>query len=169
MKSIYLETSFFSYLTGLPSVDQLASVRQQITAEWWRDHQRVFQFFVSPLVEMEASRGDSEDAERRLLAIRCMPQLAVNLNVERLAERLLLDGAVPKTAVEDALHVSLATVHHIDYLLTWNCRHIDNAEKKPAIRAVCTVCGYECSEICTPEEFAEGVSAEEATAEGAAK
>jgi hypothetical protein len=160
MKSIYLETSVFSYLAGLPSTDLLASVRQQVTAEWWRDHHHGFELFVSPLVEMEASKGDSEDAERRLSAMRDIPQLAVNLEVERLAERLLLDGAVPKTAVEDAVHVSLATVHHIDYLLTWNCRHIDNAEKKPAIRAVCTILGYACSEICTPEEFGGGSSDE---------
>ena len=74
-----------------------------------------------------------------------IPQLAVNAEVERLATQLIQDGALPSVAAEDALHVALAAVHRIDYLLTWNCRHIDNAEKKPAIRAVCAVLGISVS------------------------
>ena len=72
--------------------------------------------------------------------------------------RLIEDGAVPKTAADDALHVAFGAIHHMNYLLTWNCRHIDNAEKKPAIRAVCAIAGYLCPEICTPEELMGGHS-----------
>ena len=89
-----------------------------------------------------------------------IPRLAVNAEVEHLAERFIQEGALPETAAEDAIHVALAAVHRIDYLLTWNCRHIDNAEKKPAIRAVCAIAGYPCPEICTPEELMGGLSDE---------
>jgi hypothetical protein len=153
MTSVYIETSIFGYLTGRPSRDLLASARQQITERWWHDHRHRFELFVSPVVEREAGKGNPEAAERRLSAMIGIPQLAVNAEVERLAAQLIQDGALPDTAAEDALHVALAAVHRIDYLLTWNCRHIDNAEKKPAIRAVCAVLGYPCPEICTPEEL----------------
>lgn len=153
MKTIYLETSFLGYLTGRPSRDLLASARQQITERWWHDHRHRFELFVSPVVETEAGQGDPEASQRRLSAMIGIPQLVVNAEVERLAEQFILDGAVPKTASADALHVALAAVHRIDYLLTWNCRHIDNAEKKPAIRAICAIAGYPCPEICTPEEL----------------
>ena len=156
MKTVYLETSVFGYLMGRPSRDLLASARQQITERWWHDRRRHFEIFVSPVVETEAGRGDPEAAQRRLSAMTGIPQLTVNAEVERLAERLIQDGAVPETATEDALHVALAAVHHIDYLLTWNCRHIDNAEQKPAIRAICAVLGYPYPEICTPEELMGG-------------
>ena len=153
MKTVYLETSVFGYLTGRRSRDLLASARQKITETWWFDHRGRFELFVSPVVEAEAGKGDPEAAERRRSEIAGIPRLALNAEVERLAEQLIQDGAIPKTATEDALHVALAAVHRIDYLLTWNCRHIDNAEKKPAIRAVCAALGYACPEICTPDEL----------------
>lgn len=56
-------------------------------------------------------------------------------------------------ASDDAMHVAVAVYHGVDYLLTWNCRHIDNAEKKPVIRKVCMLKGYACPEICTPLEL----------------
>jgi predicted nucleic acid-binding protein len=160
MKTVYIETSILGYLTGRPSRDLLASARQQITERWWHDHRRRFGLFTSPVVESEAGKGDALAADRRLSAMGGIPQLAVNAEAERLAERLIQEGAVPKTATEDALHIALAAVHRIDYLLTWNCRHIDNAEKKPAIRAVCAILGYPCPEICTPEELMGGLSDE---------
>jgi predicted nucleic acid-binding protein len=160
MKSVYLETSILGYLTGRPSRDLLASARQQITELWWHDHRTRFELFVSSVVETEASKGDPEAAERRLSTLLGIPQLAVNTEVERLADQLVRAGALPEVATEDALHVAIAAVHRIDYLLTWNCRHIDNAEAKPAIRAVCAVLGYPCPEICTPEELMGGASDE---------
>jgi hypothetical protein len=160
MKTVYLETSIFGYLTGRPSRDLLASARRQITERWWHDCRQQFELFVSPVVKTEASKGNPEAAQRRLSAMAGIPQLTVNGEVERLADRLLRDGAVPETAADDAIHIALAAVHRIDYLVTWNCRHIDNAEKKPAIRAVCAIAGYPCPEICTPEELMGGLSNE---------
>jgi predicted nucleic acid-binding protein len=160
MKTVYIETSVFSYLTSRPSRDLLASACQQITEQWWHDRRHFFDLFVSPAVEAEARKGDSEAAERRLSAMTGIPRLAVNLEAEALAEELIRNGAVPKTATNDALHVALAAVHGIDYLLTWNCRHIDNAERKPLIRATCTRLGYACPEICTPEQLMGGLSNE---------
>jgi len=153
MKSVYLETSIFSYLTARPSRDLLTAARQQLTEQWWHDHRRRFELFASPMVEGEARKGDPEAAERRLSAMSGIPQVVENDEVDRLAERLVRDGAVPEAATDDAIHIAIAAVHGLDYLLTWNCRHINNAETKPAIRATCEALGYVCPEICTPEEL----------------
>ncbi|MBN1395722.1 MAG: type II toxin-antitoxin system VapC family toxin [Pirellulales bacterium] len=111
-------------------------------------------------MERKAGKGNPDAAERRLSALRGLPRLAVNEQVEQLAEQLISRRALPETAVEDALHIAIAAVHRVDYLLTWNCRHIDNAETKPAIRAVCIALEYPCPEICAPEELMGGLSDE---------
>ena len=156
MSSVYIETSVVSYLTGRPSPRLVTAAHQQITRDWWEFHRQRFELFVSPLVELEASRGNSEAAARRLAALRDLPSLALLPEAEGLAEQLLLQGALPAKAEDDAAHVAIAAVHGVDYLLTWNCRHIDNAETKPVIRSVCAVSGYPCPEICTPEELMGG-------------
>jgi hypothetical protein len=153
MRTVYVETSIFSYLAARPSRDLLAAARQQLTERWWHDHRHRFELFVSPVVEMEAGKGDPEAARRRLSAMAGIPALAVTDAVEQLAGRLIKDGAVPATAIDDAVHVALAAVHRMDYLLTWNCRHIANAEKKSAIRETCIAQGHPYPEICTPEEL----------------
>jgi hypothetical protein len=60
---------------------------------------------------------------------------------------------VPRTALGDALHLAVCAVHEVDYLLTWNFRHLDNAETKPLIRGVLAAHGYTAPEICTPQEL----------------
>ncbi len=72
-----------------------------------------------------------------------------------LAARLLEAGAIPRTAAEDAFHVAVATVNGIDYLVTWNCKHIANATMRTRIEAVCAGAGYDAPVICTPEELLE--------------
>ena len=153
MKSVYVETSVLSYLTARPSANLVAAARQRLTCDWWELHRPRFRLFISPLVEAEASRGDPRAAERRLAAADGLPSLDVLPEALELAARLLAEGALPAEAADDAAHVALAAVHGIDYLLTWNCRHLDNAEMKPVIRAACALAGYPCPEICTPDEL----------------
>ena len=79
--------------------------------------------------------------------------LAITEAVVALSKALLQEGALPKKAFDDSLHIAIAAVHDVDYLLTWNCRHIDNAEMKPVVRRICAAHGYVCPEICTPQEL----------------
>lgn len=153
MQSVYVETSIISYLTAQPSRNVLAIARQQLTQEWWTQCRKQFDLVVSPLVEDEASRGDFEAAARRLRIIKPLRQIEPTKEVGSFTKHLLTQGALPKTAADDALHIALAVVHGIDYLLTWNCRHIDNARTKPLIRRLCQDMGYPFPEICTPEEL----------------
>ncbi|MCX7012310.1 MAG: type II toxin-antitoxin system VapC family toxin [Candidatus Sumerlaeota bacterium] len=153
MKTVYIETSIVSYLTALPARDLLAAAWQNATSRWWETRRQYFELFTSQLVLDEAAEGHPEAAERRLRGLAGIPHLPMPDAVIALASALLKEGALPGKVTDDALHVAVAAYHGVDYLLTWNCRHIDNAEMKPLIRSVCAVQGYGCPEICTPLEL----------------
>jgi predicted nucleic acid-binding protein len=153
---VYIETSVISYLTSRPTNQITAAAWRQATLDWWSFQRSRFDLFVSELVVEESEQGNPEAAQRRLDAMNEIPRLAVTNGVSELADALLNDGALPGVASDDAMHVAVAAWHGVDYLLTWNCRHIDNAEKKPVIRKVCALKGYTCPEICTPLELMGG-------------
>ena len=152
-QTVYIETTVFSYLTARPSRNLIAAAWQQVTAEWWDLHKNRFELYISELVVAESERGDPEAAKRRLVRLQGIPKLSVTEEVISFAEKLVIVGALPPKAADDAMHIAIATVHNIDYLLTWNCRHIDNAEAKPLIRKVCENFGFAYPEICTPQEL----------------
>lgn len=153
MKTVYMETSILSYLTARPSRDLLAAAHQQVTREWWDECRERFDVFISPLVVQEARRGDPSAAQRRVDVLPGLAVLEIVEDVYALASALISEGALPPSAEDDATHIAIAAVHGIDYLLTWNCRHIDNAETKPIMRTICATQGYTCPEVCTPEEL----------------
>jgi hypothetical protein len=153
MKTIYIETSIVSYLTAKPSDNLVASAWQKTTIDWWETQRSRFTLYTSQLVIEEASQGDPAAAKRRLEALRKIPLLKTTDAAVALAKSFLKQGAMPAKAIDDAMHIALAAVHELDYLLTWNCRHIDNAETKPVIRSICIAQGTPCPEICTPSEL----------------
>jgi len=152
-KTVYIETSIISYLTARPSRDLLASAWQKITVDWWDSQRDRFELFASDIVIEEAGKGDNVAAGRRLETLTGISLLSITDEVILFSETLIKAGAVPKKAIGDSLHIALSAVHGIDYLLTWNYRHIDNAETKPIIRSVCLVNRYGYPEICTPQEL----------------
>ena len=112
-----------------------------------------FDIYVSQFVLDEAAVGDPALAEKRLDIVRVFSQLDINDDVTGLAEYLLASGAIPGSAPIDAAHVAVSAVHQMDYLMTWNCTHLANAEISSRTRAACAAEGYECPTICTPEEL----------------
>ncbi len=152
-KTVYIETSIISYLTARSSSNLLAAAWQKVTIDWWDTQRSRFDLFASDLVIEEAGRGDDLAAARRLKALAGIPLLAITDEVVAFSEALIQAGAIPRKAIGDSLHVALSAVHGIDYLLTWNYRHIDNAEAKPIIRKACIENSYEYPEICTPQEL----------------
>jgi len=153
MKTVYIETSVISYLSGRTSPRLVTAAHQQITKDWWDFHRRRFELFISPLVLDEASGGDPDAAAKRLRVIEGLPSLNITSEAMELVDTLIDERALPAQARDDAAHIAISTVHNIDYLLTWNCRHLDNAETKPVIRSICAVKGFICPEICTPVEL----------------
>jgi hypothetical protein len=152
--SVYLETTIVSYLTARASRNIVLAAHQKLTHEWW-EHRDRFQLYVSQAVISEASRGDADAARRRLLAIRNMPVLAVSGEAADLADYFLEVHALPRKAAVDALHVAVAVVHGLDYVLTWNWVHIANAVIRRKLEQACRDRGYQPPIICTPEELTE--------------
>ena len=151
--SVYLETSVVSYATSRPSTDLVIAARQQITRDWFAARSKSYDLFVSQLVVAEASRGDEVAAGDRVALLGSLPRLAITEAAGELAAALVGSQAVPAQAAEDALHIALAAVHGVEYLLTWNCKHIANATMRQAIERSCRAAGYEPPVICTPEEL----------------
>ena len=152
-KTVYIETSIVSYLTARPTSDLLAAAWQKITLDWWETQRKRFGLYTSDVAVEEAGKGNREAAARRLKALSGITILPITEPVVALSRVFIQERALPANALDDALHLALAAVHGVDYLLTWNCRHLDNAETKPIMRSVCTINGHTCPEICTPQEL----------------
>jgi hypothetical protein len=151
--SLYLETTVPSYLTARPTRDLIMAAHQQITREWWEKRLADFRVFISQLVVDECALGDAEAARRRLDSINGLPLAGVDDTVLALAQALIDAGSIPPSAGPDAVHIAVAAAHDMDFLLTWNCTHINNAETIAGLAAALAVAGYRCPTICTPEEL----------------
>lgn len=153
---IYIETSIVSYLTARPSHDIRVVANQHITIEWWDIRRSNFDLFISEFVIAEATLGDPEAAQKRLEVLAEFPELSTTNEARDLAKTLITGGPIPAKAEVDALHIAVAAMNGIDYLLTWNCAHIANAIMRPKIEAICRQRGIEPPMICTPQELMEG-------------
>ncbi len=153
MKRVYIETSIVSYLTARPSRDLVLAARQQITGDWWEDRRSEFELFISQYVLDEAGDGDPLAARRRLELLDELPVLEITDEAVELGEALIHEGVLPPKAVTDALHIAIAVVHEMDVLLTWNCKHLANAETLGAVTRVIRTRGFESPVICTPDEL----------------
>ena len=152
-KTVYLETSVVSYLTNRPSRDLVVAAHQTVTREWWETKRTNYDLYVSELVIIEASRGHEAAAAKRLALLDGISLLRVSDDVAALAQALVDHNAIPEAANADAVHVAVAAVNGIHYLMTWNCKHIANAERFDAIAGVCLENGYKPPIICTPDEL----------------
>jgi len=127
------------------------------TREWWKMASEMFELFVSPAVRREAEKGDPEAAKRRMDALRDIVDIPFHPDVAMLAQKLVEANAVPAQFKEDAVHIAFAAVAGMDYLVSWNFKHITNAQMIPKIKKVCADNGYVCAEICTPQMLQEEV------------
>ena len=153
--SVYVETTIPSYLTAWRSSELVMAANQEATRLWWETARPGYEIFISDIVVQEASGGDPTAAGHRVAALDGLPELAVSKEAELLAAQLLAGAALPEKAKADALHIAVATVHGMDYLLTWNCKHIANAAMRVKIESICRAAGYEPPVICTPLELME--------------
>jgi len=150
---VYLETTIPSYLTAWPSRDLVRAAHQQITRDWWDRRRAEFELYISQVVLRECQAGDATAAAERLKILQDLPLLEQTEEATRLAQALVDRVPLPERAAVDALHVAIAAVHGVDYLLTWNCTHIANATLRDPIESVCRENGYEPPAICTPDEL----------------
>jgi predicted nucleic acid-binding protein len=153
--SVYLETSVVSYLVGRLSRDVVVLGNQELTREWWANRRVDYELFISEVVATEVASGDPDLARQRVEICAVLPLLAISDEAERLAPLLLKAAGMAPNAETDALHVAVAAVHGMEYLLSWNCTHIANATIRRAIDRQCRASGYDPPVICTPQELIE--------------
>lgn len=154
----YIETSVVSYLTARPSRDVVVAAYQEVTREWWRDAAARFRLVASELVLAESGAGDPTAARDCLKALEGVALLSASRDAEDLARQLVDLGAVPREAAADAAHIAIAVTNGVEYLVTWNFRHIANAANaamRVRIERACRQSGYEPPVICTPNELME--------------
>jgi len=156
--TVYIETTVVSYLTAWTSRDLVRAAQQQQTREWWDVRREAFELVCSELVEREAAAGDPVAAADRLKALTDLRVLVATPEAAALAVDLIKRLQLPPRAQPDALHVAIAATNGIDYLLTWNCRHLSNAVLRPRIEWVCRDNGLEPPVICTPPELMEATT-----------
>lgn len=149
---VYIETSVVSYLTARPSQNIITAAQQLITKEWWAIA-AAYDLCTSQLTLDEATKGDAEAASQRLSVLGSLPLLTLDEDARRLGEQLVRQLAFPSKALDDAYHVAIAAVNGVDYLVTWNCKHIANVQMRAQIDEVCRAAGFKPAAICTPQEL----------------
>ncbi|HVR40633.1 MAG TPA: type II toxin-antitoxin system VapC family toxin [Thermoanaerobaculia bacterium] len=153
---MYVETSVISYLVARRNQrDLLVASNQELTQEWWENRRASFELCVSAVVLAEAARGDQTLAAARTAVARELTLVEISESAMELANALLQRAGLPENAYEDALHIAAAATTGMDYLLTWNCKHIANAFIIPRVNRVIRSFGFEPPLICTPQELME--------------
>ena len=156
MQTVYLETTIPSYLASRPSRDLVTAGHQEATREWWDSRRESFELFISPFVLDEMNQGDVLQVTKRNDLVAGMRILTIDEAVVELAMEILSTGLIPLKAATDASHIACATRHGMDFLLTWNCKHIANAEMLRIIEKVIRKNGYVMPYVCTPDELMGG-------------
>jgi predicted nucleic acid-binding protein len=154
-ESIYLETTVVSYYTSKPSRDIIVLAHQEITRQWWPMAMERYNVFISEIVVEEASFGDTEAAKRRLMELKDFPHLELSDKIEEITQVYMDRLDIPEKSFRDAAHLAVASVHNIDYLVTWNCAHLANGEIIKKLMKINKSFGIDTPIICTPEELME--------------
>ncbi len=157
MKSVYIETTVVSYYSARPSRDVVVAARQEATRDLWPRLLSEYNSYVSVLVREEAAKGDQEQASLRLMAMKAMPTLDTDDAADALATKIIDGHGVPEEYPEDALHIAVAAVNGMDLLVTWNFAHLNNPFTRMMVRQIVENAGYQCPEVCSPDELLEAV------------
>ncbi len=158
---VYLESTVVSYLVARPSSNPILASRQRASQQLWEDYADKFEFVISEIVRAEIQKGNLTAARQRLAVVSSLTVLAVLPEVDGLVQKLLDTGAIPWNSEPDAQHIAIATVHSVEYLVSWNHKHIVNENKSEHINQVCREAGFQPTTICTPIQLMEDTQMKE--------
>jgi predicted nucleic acid-binding protein len=151
-KRVYIETTIPSFYFESRSDPEMAA-RRVWTRRWWNDAAGRYELVTSVAVVEELSRGDFAAREECLRLIEHLPLVAVEPAVAEIVQAYVAHQVMPRDPVGDALHLALASYHRCDFLVTWNCRHLANANKFDHIRRINTLLGLFVPALVTPLEL----------------
>ena len=158
---VYIEPTVVSYLVARPSNNPILAARQEASRQLWEDYADKFEFVISPIVRDEIRQGDATAAQKRLDMISSLRILESTPEIDILVQKLVDSGAVPRNSLPDAQHIAIATGHGVDYLVSWNHKHILNEHKREYINTVCRNAGLQPTIICTPAQLMEDIQVKE--------
>lgn len=153
METIYIETTIVGHIAGRIHRDALVAARQRATRNWWRDEASKYTVLISQLVLDECSDGDPAAVAERLEVVKDTDLIESSAEVDELVDALIAGNAIPVSEPRDAFHIAIAAVNGVNYLLTWNFKHIANASLRGRIEQICRDVGYDPPVICTPDEL----------------
>ena len=151
--SLYVETTIPSFMVGEISPTLLTAGHQYATRQWWEERRHDYRLYISSLVEEEIGAGNEENARRRLALVAGVTRLLIKPSAAKLADYLFDYLHLPQGAAPDAVHLALASHFHVDYLLTWNLKHLANGQVRRALERLHDTKGIFIPTICTPEEL----------------
>lgn len=153
MASVYIETTIPSYLAARPSRDLVIAAHQQITHEWWLTASDRFELFVSEAVLRETREGNPAYASKRMGIVADLEVLEFTSEVDFLAREYERRVVLAGPAVTDLAHFAFAVAYNIEYLVTWNCKHIANGQVIKRLAKANQELGRSTPIIVTPEEL----------------
>ena len=160
--SVYIESTVISYLVARPSSNPILAARQKASQQLWEDYADRFEFVISRIVRAEIQQGDVRAAQQRIEITSRLTILENLPEIDILVQKLLDSGAVPRNSRPDAQHIAIATVHNVEYLVSWNHKHIVNEHKREHIKQICQEAGFQPTTICTPTQLMEDIQMKEA-------
>ena len=158
---VYIEPTVVSHLVARPSDDVILASWQRASRQLWENYADRFEFVISRVVRAEIQRGDPTAAQQRLTVVSSLTILEISPEMDKLVQKLLDSGAVPRNSRPDAQHIAIATGHGVDYLVSWNHKHIVNENKREHINRVCREAGFQPITFCTPIELMEDIQMKE--------
>ncbi|MBI4178642.1 type II toxin-antitoxin system VapC family toxin [bacterium] len=153
--SVYIETTIFSFYHDGRTSPAVVAMRGW-TREWWDRHRRKYDLVTSTAVLAELETGRLPHKLNALTMARRLPAIPVGEEMEEIVEVYIRHKVMPEDPLGDAMHLALASFHKCDYLLTWNCRHLANANKFDHIRRVNMLMGLDVPALVTPLELMGG-------------
>lgn len=153
MESLYIESTIPSVLTSRTVENVLINRRQRFTIKWWNEHRVRFRLYTSIFTVDEISQGDPHAAKKRLESLKDVHELTLMDQVEEIAIEVIRLLQIPDKAMIDAYHLAICIVHQVDYLLTWNCKHLANPLNQKTLIEYGRYKDLHIPVICTPAYF----------------
>ncbi|MBX3278299.1 MAG: type II toxin-antitoxin system VapC family toxin [Acidobacteria bacterium] len=152
---VYIETSIPTFYHEIRTEPDMEA-RRQWTRQWWNNASDDYSLVTSVAVLDELNRGNYKNKEKAIELIDNLPLLPVEDAIAEVVEAYIQHKVMPKDPVGDAFHLALASYHKCDFLLTWNCRHLANANKFGHIMRVNALLGLYNPLLVTPLELIGG-------------
>jgi predicted nucleic acid-binding protein len=149
-EKVYLDSTIPSYY--LDERDSLSTF-VEITKNWWSEMADNYDLFISDAVFQELNRGNYPRKKEIIEFISAIPLLQPSNDIEQIVDFYIANYVMPKSLVGDALHLAYASFYDVQYLLTWNCNHLANANKRKHIQVINGRLGLSTPQIITPLEL----------------